>query len=165
METKKFDKYDYTSSTISPLDAYEVITKFMDNLTFEEKFIILRFFDKLVDSSGYQYKCKQNLSSVHMRSKNLFTKRKKIYSGSAAVTILDSCILVPVKKGSNLSWNFVLNGETMLEGLSPDTAFKIVKDVNTAFQILDKLKNSENNDKLGSEGESDLKNESDSDKN
>lgn len=136
MSTKSVKKYDCTSSTISPIDAYEIINKFMPNLEFEERFILMRFFDKLVDASGYQMKCKQNLSTIHMKSKNLYSKRQKLYSGSSAVTIMESCVLLPVKEGSEVTWNFMMNGETLLKGLSPDTAFKIIKDVNTAFQLM-----------------------------
>lgn len=136
-------QYDVKSPNISPVDFYRIIMSNKDKFTDSENLIILRFFDKLVDSKSYQLKCKESLASVHLKSKDLFKKRGILFSGSKVVKLSNLCILAPVKDTTKdgeevLTWNLLLNGEVIIRDLTPIDAYKIVKDINTAFQILNK---------------------------
>jgi hypothetical protein len=122
-----------TKSILNPLDFYCVIMKNIEKFTEFEKFTILRFFDKLADSSEFGLLCKSKLSD-HLFRKRLNEVGRIIFSDNpSTIKINSSCYLEPYE---DEKWKFVLGGKVIVDNLTSEETLKIYKDVNSAFSIL-----------------------------
>lgn len=121
-----------TDPILNPIDFYHVIMRNIEKFSEYEKFTILRFFDKLSDSSEFGILCKSKMSD-HLNSKRLSDIGKIIFSGTPSIVrINSSCYLFPEKN----KWKFILGDKIILNDLTSTEAMKIYKDVNSAFSIL-----------------------------
>lgn len=125
-----------TNALIDPIDFYNVIINNIDKFSNNDRFIILRFFDKLTDSIGFSSLCKSRLR-YHISRKDIKSKAEMIFnmkSGVAKIEILKDVAYLYRSK-DNQSWEFKLGDTVILNELSGNEALKIVKDVNNAFLI------------------------------
>lgn len=126
-----FNVNDY----MNPIEFYNTIMRNIDKFSDQDEFIILRFFDKLVDSRNFAQICKDKLST-HIEKKNISEVSKSIFSDHPKeVKLSNGCYLKPKVTDNSVIWNFVLGGCTILDNISSEDAIKICKDVNTAFSL------------------------------
>lgn len=125
---------DYNTSTLlDPLDFYKVIMSNLDKYSDKDKFTILRFFDKLSDSSEFSLACKSRMKS-HIANKNIKETADKIFNHKSDKVKLLGDIATLDYAGEY--WEFSLGGKVVLDKVTNENALKIVKDVNSAFLIM-----------------------------
>lgn len=119
---------------IDPIDFYNVINNNINKFSDEEKLIILRFFDKLVDSMEFSTTVKSRLQH-HIMKKNIKLRATEIYDtklGCNKIDILPG--VVYLDRVDKNKWRFMIKDEVLLDRISSDRALKIVKDINNAFR-------------------------------
>lgn len=121
-----------TDPILNPIDFYHIIMKNIEKFSEYEKFTILRFFDKLSDSSEFGILCKSKISD-HLNNKKLGDVGKVIFSKNPSIVRINSSSYLSPKKDK---WKFMLGDKIILDDLTPMEAMKIYKDVNSAFSIL-----------------------------
>lgn len=126
-----------TDRLIDPVNFYNVITKNLDKFSDEDKFMILRFFDKIADSIGFSYLCKNKLK-YHIDKKDLKSKAELIFNSDSdeSLELLDG---IAYLDRVNSKWNFRLKNDIIAYNISNEDALKIVKDINTVFLLMNDI--------------------------
>lgn len=122
-----------TDPLINPIDFYNIIMNNLDKFSKEDKFIILRFFDKLADSLCFSSICKSKLR-YHVDKKDIKSKALDIFCTSIESARIEILKDVAYLNKCNGLWEFELGDKVILSGLRGEDALKIIKDVNSAFK-------------------------------
>lgn len=123
-----------TEELIDPIDFYMTVFNNMNKFSDPEKLVILRFFDKMVDSSHFSYTVKDALK-CHVISKNLKLMASKIFDTKLHVNRIELIEGVAYldREPDGKKWTFSLGGKDMITGMTGEYALKAVKDINSVF--------------------------------
>ena len=123
--------YD-TRPLVDPIDFYNIIMNNIDKFSDNEKFSILRFFDKMADSTGFSCHCKYRLK-YHVDNKHIKDKALCIFDSNLKCNKIEVLGDIAYLNRTKSGWEFILGGESIIKGIDDSRALKIVKDVNNLF--------------------------------